>query len=109
VELSRAWALVAPSTWAEPLGLVAREALVRGVPVVATATGGFAETVTPGIDGLLVANGSEPELTAALDSIAGGLSFALDDERVEELGRRFGLDAHVTELRRHYAELTAAR
>ena len=36
-ELEDAWALVAPSLWAEPLGLVAIEAIVRGVPVVASA------------------------------------------------------------------------
>ena len=43
--LSKAWALVAPSVWPEPLGLTAIEAITRGVPAIATATGGFAETV----------------------------------------------------------------
>jgi glycosyltransferase involved in cell wall biosynthesis len=47
-ELARAWALVAPSRWEEPFGLVAVEAIVRGVPVVASARGGFAETVEDG-------------------------------------------------------------
>src|SRR4051794_30246408 len=39
-ELAAAWASVAPSLWAEPLGLAAVEAAVRGVPVIASATGG---------------------------------------------------------------------
>ena len=46
-----AWALVAPSLWAEPFGLVAAEAIAQGVPVVASAVGGFAETVEPGVSG----------------------------------------------------------
>src|SRR5262249_23191784 len=44
-QLETAWALVAPSVWAEPLGMVAPEAIVRGVPVIASSTGGFAETI----------------------------------------------------------------
>ncbi|MDE7831290.1 glycosyltransferase, partial [Escherichia coli] len=64
-ELACAWALVAPSRWAEPLGLIAVDALVRGVPVVASAVGGFGETVTPGEDGILVANGDERALAEA--------------------------------------------
>ena len=34
--LADAWALVAPSVWAEPYGLVAPEAILHGVPVIAT-------------------------------------------------------------------------
>jgi glycosyltransferase involved in cell wall biosynthesis len=108
-QLARTWALVTPSVWAEPFGLVAPEALVRGVPVIVTATGGLAEMITPGVDGLVVANGSERELAAALAEVAAGRTFSLDADRVAELTRRYELDRHVTEIRRHYAELAAAR
>ena len=71
-ELVAPWALVAPSTWAEPLGLTALEAIVRGVPVVASATGGFAETVQPGVSGLLFPNGDEHALADRLAEVASG-------------------------------------
>jgi glycosyltransferase involved in cell wall biosynthesis len=69
-QLVDAWALVAPSLWAEPFGLIAVEAIVRNVPVVASASGGFGETVLPGQSGLLFANGNEAELLACLRQVA---------------------------------------
>lgn len=65
-ELAQAWALVAPSLWAEPLGLVAPEAILRSVPVVASASGGFGETVSDGHTGLLFPNGDESALVERL-------------------------------------------
>ena len=79
-ELARAWVLVAPSVWAEPLGLVALEAIVRGVPVIATASGGFAETVDHTISGFLVPNGDAETLAARMAEIATRRSFP--DQRV---------------------------
>src|SRR5690606_20495241 len=56
-ELADAWAQVVPSLWAEPLGLIALEAIVRGVPVIASAAGGLGEIVEHGRSGLLFPNG----------------------------------------------------
>jgi glycosyltransferase involved in cell wall biosynthesis len=69
-ELLDAWALVAPSLWAEPFGMVAPEAIVRQVPVIATRTGGFADTVVDGVTGLLVPNGDESALADAMLAVA---------------------------------------
>ena len=69
-ELERAWALVAPSLYAEPLGLVALEAIVRGVPVIASRKGGFGETVEEGVSGLLFPNGDEEALTVRMLEVA---------------------------------------
>lgn len=41
-EFAGAWALAAPSRWAEPLGLVAIEAIIRGRPAIVPSTGGLA-------------------------------------------------------------------
>ena len=54
--LSRAWAAVVPSLWAEPHGLVAAEAIVRGTPVLCSASGGLGEIVEDGVTGLNVFN-----------------------------------------------------
>src|SRR4029078_10318300 len=41
----------------EPLGLAAIEALACGMPIIATRTGGLAEVVRDGVNGLLVEPG----------------------------------------------------
>ena len=45
--------LVVPSQWQEPFGLVVREAMNAGVPVVASAVGGIPEIVEHGRNGFL--------------------------------------------------------
>lgn len=91
-ELALAWALVVPSLWAEPLGMVAQEAIAAGVPVIASASGGLAEIVGEGRHGLLFANGDGPALTACLMRIATGADFP--EHRLmagdpEEMAQRF--------------------
>ena len=69
-QLETAWALVAPSLWAEPLGMVGPEAVIRSVPVIASSTGGFAETIEDEVSGLLFPNGDELALYRALEQVA---------------------------------------
>jgi glycosyltransferase involved in cell wall biosynthesis len=87
-ELSSAWALVAPSVYREPLGLVAVEAIVHGVPVIASEGGGFAETIDAGTTGLLVPNGDVAALADAMRSVAERRSFpsqAIPDSAVSAM------------------------
>jgi glycosyltransferase involved in cell wall biosynthesis len=109
-QLADAWALVAPSLWAEPFGLVAAEAIVRGLPVIASSTGGFAETVEPGVTGLLFPNGDEDALVDRLETIATGRAFdteALSAEAVDRVRVRHDLARHVDRLRSLFAEVAA--
>ncbi len=53
VLLSEAWALVVPSVWWEPLGLVVYESYERARPVLAARSGGLTETVADGVTGWL--------------------------------------------------------
>jgi glycosyltransferase involved in cell wall biosynthesis len=64
--MARARAVVVPSVWAEPFGIVAIEAMEAGAPVVASATGGLAEIIEDGVSGLLVEPSSVADLAAAL-------------------------------------------
>ena len=72
VALRDSWAVVVPSVYREPLGLVPIEAIVRGVPVVASDTGGLAETVDDGVSGLLFRAGDEHALAAAMLDVCAG-------------------------------------
>src|SRR5262249_6737861 len=73
----------------EGYGVVAREAMAYGRPVVATPVGGLVDAVEDGVTGLLVCRGG---LRAALERL-------LEDE---ELRRRLGAAAR-DEARRTYA------
>jgi glycosyltransferase involved in cell wall biosynthesis len=101
-QLATAWALVAPSVWAEPLGLVGPEAVIRSVPVIASSTGGFAETIEDEVSGLLFPNGDELALYRALERVATGTAFPshlLDPDVVARVTRSFSVEWHIANLR----------
>jgi glycosyltransferase involved in cell wall biosynthesis len=101
-ELADAWAAVVPSLWAEPLGLVALEAILRGVPVIASAAGGLGETVEHGVSGLLFDNGNEGELARHLEAVASARVFpthAIPDAVVQRMTRSHDPDLHTERLR----------
>lgn len=64
-----AGAVVVPSTWQEPLGLVVLEALACGVPVIASRVGGIPEMIEHGKTGLLVPEGDPAALAGAIDHL----------------------------------------
>jgi glycosyltransferase involved in cell wall biosynthesis len=96
--LREAWALVAPSIWPEPLGLTAIEAITRGVPVIASASGGLAETVEHGVSGYLVPNGDERALAECLVRTVDGGPLAIPDDVVGALRRRHDPTHHAALL-----------
>ncbi len=70
VHFDRAAVVVCPSR-REGYGVVARQAMAHGRPVVATAVGGLAEAVVDGETGLLVPPGDTAALRAALERLLG--------------------------------------
>ena len=111
-QLSDAWALVAPSLWAEPLGLVALEAMVRCVPVIASRNGGFGETVEHGLSGLLFPNGDTDALLEHLRAIASGEVFpthSLAASVVQQVAEAYSLDRHVARVRSIFEEVVLHR
>ena len=99
-ELSDAWALVAPSLWAEPFGLAVVEAIMRGVPVVAANRGGFAENVEHRVTGLLIEAGSEAALVHGMRRIAARVfpSGSISPGDIERARTRFSLDVHLDRM-----------
>lgn len=104
-----AWVQVVPSRWAEPFGLVAVEAMMRGTAVVGSATGGLTEIVEQGCTGFLV----PPDNSEAL---AEKLLVLLQDRRLSEtMGEeaqrvamsRFSLARQVDEFVGIYEQLVS--
>lgn len=67
--LDAAWVQAIPSRVAEPFGLAAAEAMMRGTAVVATAGGGVAEIVEDGHTGHLVPPNDPEAMAAALTTL----------------------------------------
>ena len=74
-------AVVACPSHREGYGVVAREAMAHGRPVVASAVGGLLDAVDDGVTGLLVPPRDPPALRAALERLLE------DPELRERLGR----------------------
>ena len=107
-ELTEAWALVVPSVWAEPFGLIALEAAVHGVPVIASATGGLAEIVEDKVSGLLFPNGNERALSECIVAIAQARAFPgqrLADDVVERAAIASSPARHATRIRSVFSQL----
>lgn len=75
-----AWVQVIPSRWAEPFGVVAAEAMMRGTAVVATDAGGLAELVLHDDTGLRVPPGRPDALADAMTAML------VDRARAEQFG-----------------------
>lgn len=65
-----AWAVCVPSVWEEPFGVVALEAQMNGVPVVASRCGGLTEIVTPESGGMLIPPGDAESLAEAMVALS---------------------------------------
>lgn len=97
--MERAWIQVVPSRWAEPFGLVAVEAMMRGTAVVASAMGGLAEIVEHEQTGLLVPVGNVSALADAIQRAT----------RDRELVERWGRAARERALQLYRIEQAAAQ
>lgn len=95
--LERAWIQVVPSRWAEPFGLVAVEAMMRGTAVVASAVGGLAEIVEHERTGLLVPAGDAKALAVAIRRAT----------RERDLVERWGMAGRERALRLYRMERAA--
>jgi D-inositol-3-phosphate glycosyltransferase len=96
--LLRSADVVACCPWYEQFGMVAVEAMACGVPVVASAVGGLAETVQDGVTGLHVPPRRPDRIAAAVAELMA------DPERRRRMGaagvaraRRYGWDRIATE------------
>jgi len=86
-----AWVQAVPSVWAEPFGIVATEAMMRGRAVVASGSGGLAEIVREGETGLKVPPGD-------VGALAESLVRLLENRELAEKMGRAGRDVALTDF-----------
>ncbi len=79
---SRARAVLVPSAWEEPFGLVVVESMAAGAPPIAAGHGSLAELITPGVDGVLFPPGNPAALAEAMADVEA------DPERYESYGKQ---------------------
>jgi L-malate glycosyltransferase len=98
-------ALLLPS-WREAFGRIAIEAMAMGVPVLATETGGPAEIVRPGVDGLLLPARQPGAWARGLEALVD------DDAERERMGlagreraREFSVPVHAERMLAAYRSL----
>jgi glycosyltransferase involved in cell wall biosynthesis len=108
-QIRRARALLMPSIWREPLGLVVVEAAGNGVPSIVSDQSAAAQFIREGSGGIEFSHGSADALCAALERLG-------DDALVTRLGRNaydwywrepWDSSQHIAALRAVYAGLLA--
>lgn len=100
--------VLACAPWYEPFGLTPLEAMACGVPVVAYAVGGLAESVIDGVTGSLVRPRDVPQLAAALRSLIGNpvLRMSYASAAVDRVRSRYPWQRTAAEMERVYAAVT---
>jgi glycosyltransferase involved in cell wall biosynthesis len=93
-------ALVVPSFWAEPFGMIGLEAMHHGRPVVGFAAGGIPDWLLDGENGILVPERDVTALAEGLDRLLGdhGLAQRLGAKGHELLAERFSFTGYVQAL-----------
>jgi glycosyltransferase involved in cell wall biosynthesis len=84
----QAWVVAVPSIWEEPFGHIAIEAMMNGVAVIASSSGGLGQILRDGQTGLLVPPGDTDALAAAILRMLGERGLA---ERFGQAGHELAM------------------
>jgi glycosyltransferase involved in cell wall biosynthesis len=105
----RCFAVVFPSIWPEPAGLVTLEAYSQYRPIIASSTGGIPEYIRDGKTGLLI----QPNNVDALASTIQDLSINFEKSKVigetgySYLIEKYLIDVHMNRLKEIYEKVIA--
>ncbi|MCC5601778.1 glycosyltransferase family 4 protein [Nostoc favosum] len=103
------FAVIFPSVWPEPAGLVTLEAYSRYRPVIGSAVGGIPEHLRDGETGILVPGNDIKKLAGAIHDLYGDhqKSRHMGEQGHALLMKEFTMNAHVNNLRTIYAKTIA--
>ncbi|WYL97100.1 MAG: glycosyltransferase family 4 protein [Gloeotrichia echinulata IR180] len=98
------FALVFPSVWPEPAGLVTLEAYARYRPVIASQVGGIPEHLQDGETGILVPANDIDKLAFAITDLSTNYdkSRQMGEQGHDLLMQEFTIDVHVKKLQKIY-------
>ena len=98
------FAVIFPSVWPEPAGLVTLEAYARFRPIIASATGGIPEHIQDGKTGILVEPNNVQQLATAIADLADDFdkSRRIGIAGNELFHEEFTLEIHAQRLRKIY-------
>ncbi|AFZ26766.1 glycosyltransferase [Cylindrospermum stagnale PCC 7417] len=99
-------AVVFPSLWPEPAGLVTLEAYARYRPVIASAVGGIPEHLQDGVTGILVPPNHISQLAAAINELAANYqkSRLMGEKGQAWFQEEFTIDVHAKRLEKIYTK-----
>jgi glycosyltransferase involved in cell wall biosynthesis len=102
-------AVVFPSLWPEPAGLVTLEAYARYRPVIASAVGGIPEYVQDGQTGILIPANHIQKLADAINELATNYhkSRLMGEQGRHWFEQEFTLDVHIQRLEKIYTKTIA--
>ncbi len=106
-----AWVVCVPSLWEEPFGMIAAEAQMHAVAVVASRCGGLAEIVADGETGYLVPPGDADSLASRLALLFSdrGHAHALGIQGHSRAAAMFDLDGFASRMDEVYGSAIARR
>jgi glycosyltransferase involved in cell wall biosynthesis len=97
--IRQSWCLCVPSLWEEPFGMIAAEAQMQGIPVIASQSGGLAEIIDDDNTGFLVQPGNVDALAKCMLKLITNRSLVI----------KFGRQAHARASRLFDADDFAKR
>ena len=102
-----AWVVCVPSLWEEPFGMIAAEAQMHGVAVIASRCGGLAEIVADGETGYLVPPGDPESLACRLELLLsdGALAHTLGVQGHSRARALFELNGFASRLEAIYSDV----
>lgn len=105
----KCFAVIFPSVWPEPAGLITLEAYARYRPVIASAVGGIPEHLRHGQTGLLVSSNNIEQLAAAITELAQNYqqSLFMGEQSHAWLLQEFTLNIHIQRLLKIYEQCIA--
>jgi glycosyltransferase involved in cell wall biosynthesis len=103
------FAVVFPSIWPEPAGLITLEAYAHHRPIIASAVGGIPEYIRDGETGILVEPNDSEALASAITCLGSDFNGSRSMGKMghDWLHAEFSMDTHVKHLQRIYEKAVA--